>query len=178
MKKLIPVLLVFALLFGFSSCVKYHAEAADVAICYRKDHDGNNVLTEDPIVFTESFRIQTMVKGALNGYEAEGLDPETLPETRTVLIDEKDEFDAAFVACPFEVDLEKEMIVVYVISFTNSRPTVIKKVSFTDGVLSIKMENKRAKWGVKDACMPYQRYVVVKLDKLDVDEVKVDYKIR
>lgn len=178
MKKFALFLLVCALLFSFVSCVRYHAEAEDVAVCYWKDYDGNNVLTEDPIVFTESFRIQTMVKGALNGYEAEGLDPGTLPETRTILIDDQAEFDAAFENCPFEVDLSTEMIVVYTFSFIYSRPTVIKKVSFSDGTLSLKLENKRAKWGVKDACMPYQRYVIIKLDKLDVDEVKVDYKIR
>ena len=178
MKKFALFLLVCALLFSFVSCVRYHAEAEDVAVCYRKDYDGNNVLTEDPIVFTESFRIQTMVKGALNGYEAEGLDPETLPETRTILIVDQDEFDAAFENCPFEVDLSTEMIVVYTLTFINRRETKIKNVSFSDGTLSLELTNKRAKWGVKDACMPYQRYVIIKLDKLDVDEVKVDYKIR
>ena len=94
------------------------------------------------------------------------------------LIDDQAEFDAAFVKCPFDIDLETEMIVVYTLTFINRRETKIKNVSFSDGTLSLELTNKRAKWGANDTCMPYQRYVVVKLDKLDVDEVKVDYKIR
>ena len=118
-----------------------------------------------------------MVSGPWNAY-AEIDDPGALPPSRTILIDDQAEFDAAFVKCPFDIDLENEMIVVYTLTFKNRRETKIKNVSFSDGVLSLELTNKRAKWGAPDTCMPYQRYVVVKLDKRDVDEVKVDYKIR
>lgn len=173
MKKIIPFLLICVLLFTFVSCVRYHAEAVDVAVVVYKTSDGTVVTKHDPIVLTESFRSETAVR--IGNTLPEGVDLDALPETRTILIDDQDEFDAAFENCPFEVDLSTEMIVVYTFSFINSRPTVIKKVSFSDGTLSLKLENKRAKWGVKDACMPYQRYVIVKLDKLDVTEVKVTY---
>ena len=171
MKKIVPILLVCALLLAFSSCGKYHAEATDVAVVFYEAADGTVVAEHDPIVLTESFRSETAVRG-WNSHLDEG---DALPKNRTILIDDQEEFDAAFENCPFDVDLEKEMIVVYTFSFIYSRPTLIKKVSFSDGALSIKLENKRAKWGVKDACTPYQRYVIVKLDKLDVTEVKVTY---
>ena len=118
-----------------------------------------------------------MVSGSWNEY-AEIDDPDSLPSSRTILIDNRAEFDAAFVECPFDFDPETEMIVVYTITAINRREIKIKNVSFSDGVLSLKLTNKRVKWGAKDTCMPYQRYVIIKLDKLDVDEVKVDYKIR
>ena len=118
-----------------------------------------------------------MVSGEWNR-DAGISDPDALPSSRTILIDDQAEFDAAFVKCPFDIDLETEMIVVYTLTFINRRETKIKNVSFSDGTLSLELTNKRAKWGAKDTCMPYQRYVIIKLDKLDVDEVKVDYKIR
>ena len=175
MKKIVPILLACALLLTFVSCVKYHAEVTDASVFYYKDHDGNYVFGQKQPVLTDAFRADTMVRG---GWDAEGVDTDTLPEERTILIDEQAEFDAAFENCPFDVDLENEMIVVYTFSFIYSRPTLIKKVSFSDGTLSLKLESKRAKWGVKDASMPYQRYVIIKLDKLDVTEVKVDYTVR
>lgn len=180
MKKFALFLLVCALLFSFVSCVRYHAEAEDVAVFYYEDRSKNTYvgqgLTEQS-VFQETFLSETMVSGSWNAY-AEIDDPGALPPSRTILIDDQAEFDAAFVKCPFDIDLETEMIVVYTLTFTNRRETKIKNISFSDGVLSLELTNKRAKWGAKDTCMPYQRYVVVKLDKLDVDEVKVDYKIR
>lgn len=176
MKKLIPLLLLCAILFSFVSCVRYHAKAEDVAYSVYERADGTVVTSQTPIVFSESFLAETAVL-TRNTKPEEG-DPEALPKERIILIDEQSEFDAAFVECPFEVDLETEMIVVYTFSFLYSRPTLIKNVSFSDGTLSLELTNKRAKWGAGDTCMPYQRYVVVKLDKLDVDEVKVDYKIR
>ena len=176
MKKLIPLLLLCAILFSFVSCVRYRAEAYDVAYSVFERADGTVVTSQNPIVFSESFLAETEVL-TWNTKPVEG-DPETLPETRIILIDEQSEFDAAFVACPFDVDPETEMVVVYTFSFIYSRPTLIKDVSFSDGVLSLKLANKRARLGVKDACAPFQRYVIIKLDKLDVDDIKVDYKIQ
>ena len=176
MKKFVLFLLTCALLLSFVSCVRYHAKAEDVAYSVYERADGTVVTSQTPIVFSESFLAETAVQ-TWNTKPEEG-DPEALPEERIILIDEQSEFDAAFVECPFEVDLETEMIVVYTFSFIYSRPTLIKNVSFSDGTLSLKLASKRAGWGVKDASMPYQRYVVVKLDKLDVKEIKVDYKIQ
>lgn len=176
MKKILSFFLLFAALFLLASCNKLHATACDVAVDIYKTSDGTVVTKHDPIVLTESFRSETAVR--IGNTLPEDGDLDALPETRTILIDDQDEFDAAFENCPFEVDLSTEMIVVYTFSFIYSRPTVIKKVSFSDGTLSLKLENKRAKWGVKDACMPYQRYVIVKLDKLDVTEVKVTYTVK
>ena len=177
MKKIIPFLLICVLLFTFVSCVRYHAEAVDVAVFHFenqgiKTYVGQGLSEQN--VFQESFLSETMVSGSWNVY-AEINDPDALPSSRTILIDNQTDFDATFADCPVEVDFNSEMIVVYTLTFMTRRETKIKNVSFSDGTLSLKLENKRAKWGVKDACMPYQRYVIVKLDKLDVTEVKVTY---
>ena len=180
MKKFALFLLVCALLFSFVSCVRYHAEAEDVAVFYYEDRSKKTYVGQGltkQSVFQESFLSETMVSGEWNR-DAGISDPGALPSSRTILIDDQAEFDAAFVKCPFDIDLETEMIVVYTLTFINRRETKIKNVSFSDGTLSLELTNKRAKWGAKDTCMPYQRYVIIKLDKLDVDEVKVDYKIR
>ena len=87
MKKFALFLLVCALLFSFVSCVRYHAEAEDVAVFYYEDRSKNTYvgqgLTEQS-VFQESFLSETMVSGEWNR-DAGISDPDALPSSRTIL---------------------------------------------------------------------------------------------
>ena len=180
MKKSIPFLLICVLLFAFVSCVRYHAEAVDVAVFYyekqgKKTYVGQGLSEQN--VFQESFLSETTVSGEWNVY-AEINDPDALPSSRTILIDNQEDFDATFTDCPVEVDFNSEMIVVYTMTSLNRRETKVKKTKIDDGVLSVELYNKHPEKRGGDTCIPYQRYVIVKLDKLDVTEVKVTYTVK
>ncbi|MBP5428403.1 MAG: hypothetical protein J6Z04_03855 [Clostridia bacterium] len=180
MKKILSFFLLFAALFLLASCNKLHATACDVAVFYNEDRSKNTYVGKslsDQSVFRESFLSETTVSGEWNEY-AEINDPDALPSSRTILIDNQEDFDAAFADCPVEVDFDDEMIVVYTTTSVNRRETKVKGTKIDDGVLSVELYNRRPKNRGGDTCLPYQRYVIVKLDRRDVTEVKVDYTFR
>ena len=95
---------------------------------------------------------------------------ENSPRSRSFIITEEAEFKSIFTDCPISVDFDKEMVLLYI--FGNIYPYreyYLKKTSLEDKTLNIyvKLENKN----VCDTTMPFQRCMMVKLDKLDITEV-------
>ena len=70
----------------------------------------------------------------------------------------------------FDIDFDTQMLVVYTFETIYHRNNNLVSLEADEDVLTItyKMEKKS---GVGDASQPYQRWFVVRLDKLDVDSV-------
>ena len=177
MKKSAAVLLVFALLVSLVSCGNpYHATAADADVLFYENPDAPPTAEQDgKPVFSSTFLSDTAIKGWWNDSADRSA---SLPETKTVVIHSPAALDAAFSDCPFDLNFDSEMLVVYTLKMTTRRQTVVKKTDFSDGVFTIHLENKKAKWGAADTCTPYQRYVVIKTDKVDATDVRVVYTVR
>ena len=94
------------------------------------------------------------------------------PKTRTFIITEKEEYDRIFTKSPVEVDFEKEMVILYTCTDVSPREYNLKKMDVNDGVLiaKIKLEHRN----VNDSVMPYQRWFVLVMKKMEIGEVKFE----
>lgn len=136
---------------------KYHAELYSLKYAY---------MTAE---FAESNRTY--------GTYYEDADGETIkdtdsPRTRTHIISNEDEFAAVFINFPADVDLEKQMIVMYMSTVTNNRACELKKLTLDNGELEITFKVQPVKPGIKDTTMPGTRFLAVVMDKADVDSVE------
>ena len=94
------------------------------------------------------------------------------PRTRTHIISNEDEFAAVFINFPADVDLEKQMIVMYMSTVSNNRACRLKKLTLDNGNLEITFKVQPVKPGIKDTTMPGTRFIAVVMDKADVDSVE------
>lgn len=100
---------------------------------------------------------------------------------RIFVIASSEEYNAVFSEnAKINVDFSKEMLIVYTFTAHYTREIRIKGISVKDNecTLNLKMIKPFTFfWGMGDACRPYQRYVVVKMNKVDVEKVNVTLKI-
>ena len=75
------------------------------------------------------------------------------------------------------VDYDREMLLVYTFTAAYVRPIELKELRADSGTLTVilSMEQKRFP-PVADACQPFQRYVILKMDKADVSDAVVTVK--
>lgn len=102
---------------------------------------------------------------------------ENCPEERTFIIDNVQEFEDIFIVTPQEygVDLESRMLIIYSCTAFNVRQVSIKSVSYGSGNLKIKLQTKKPTQAVGDTCQPYQRYMFITMDKLEITTLTVEY---
>ena len=98
-------------------------------------------------------------------------------EKRIFLIDSEQKFGDVFIVTPqeFGIDFESQMLVIYTCTAENVRKVSVKSVSYASGSLNIKLQTKKPTQPVGDTCQPYQRYMFVTMDKLEVTTVAVEY---
>ncbi len=164
LKSLFRILaIIFILAFATAAIVacsgdvnKYHAELYSIGYADLNDE------------FLESNRTY--------GTYYEGADGKTIkdtdsPRTRTRIIGNEDEFAAVFINFPADVDLEKQMIVMYMSTVSNNRACRLKKLTLDNGKLEITFKVQPVKPGIMDSTMPGTRFIAVVMDKADVDSV-------
>ena len=100
----------------------------------------------------------------------------TLPTDRETLILTQEAFNKAFNnTSNINVDFSRQMVVIYTYTAINQRSISLKEIDYDrkDGSLDIDLRIKRTtKRG--DTCEPYQRFLVVVMDKLSVVDLDVD----
>jgi hypothetical protein len=94
---------------------------------------------------------------------------ETLPRFRTFIITEQARMDEVFSVCP-DIDFEKEMVAMYFYTSVYRRERKIKSITLDNK--NLKIEFKIAENEANDASMPLTRFLVIKMDKLDIDTVE------
>lgn len=109
------------------------------------------------------------------------LNDPSYPKERIFVITSSEEYDAIFSEnANINVDFSKEMLIVYTFTAQYTREIRINGISIKDNecTLSLKMIKPFTFfWLIGDHAMPYQRYVVVKMNKVDVKKVNVTLKI-
>ena len=132
--------------------------------------------------FKESFLKENMTLGAY--YENENYDPmdpngneylkdNTSPQNRTFVVTEQSQLDEMFEVFQFPIDFETKMLIVYIYTDCYLRAQMLESVRMEEDTLKIEFKIKPGKWGYNDARQPYQRTLVVELDRLDVETVSV-----
>lgn len=140
------LIMIFSLLTGCSN-IKYNAQLFDSATDWIKEDFINDNLV---------------------GYSENS----SYPTERVFVVKNQEEYEEIFLESidDFDVDFDTQMLVVYTFETIYHRNINLVSLEVNEDVLSItyKMEKKS---GVGDASQPYQRWFVVRLDKLDVDSV-------
>ena len=126
------------------------------------------VIDLSSLTFREDFLKANRTYGA--HYENGGYD-QTLPEFRTFVITEKAKLDEVFSVCP-KIDFIKEMVVMYAYTSEYGHKRRIKNITLDNKTLKIKFKIAEGLPGFSDASMPITRFLVIKMDKLDIDTVE------
>lgn len=116
------------------------------------------------------FRDEFLTAAALKDYSvAESSD---LPSEFSAIIRDKAAYDATFTSdAQIEVDFEKQILVVYTYMAVNRREIKVDDVTMNNDVLSIRLKVVDPfrilffRFFGADTCAPYQRFVVLRLDK-------------
>ena len=156
MKRVLSGLLLVMIIFLATSC-KYGAKIVDSGMVFR---DG--VLNAN------------MTYGAyyIDEGSEEYLYDESSPKTRTYVLKEETKSQEMFSEFP-HVDFKKEMVLVHFYTDVYSRERKIKSVEVgEDKILRIVFKLKSA-WGKKDASMPQQKVLVIKMNKLDINSAEI-----
>ena len=140
------LIMIFSLLMGCSN-IKYNAQLFD---------------------FTTDWIKEEFINDNLVGYSENS----AYPTERVFIVKNQEEYDEIFNESidDFDIDFGTQMLVVYTFETIYHRDNHLVSLEADEDVLNItyKMEKKN---GVGDASQPYQRWFVVRLDKLDVDSV-------
>ena len=139
--------------------------------CGKIDH--NAIIIADGITYQEEWLDNNHVYGAYDENGEEKYDENT-PKSRTYILKNQDELDEVFSEFS-EIDFEKEMVLVYCYRTIYIRKQVLEKVVLDGNVLNVEFNVVKGKIGHADASAPHRRILVVKLDKLDIEEVKITY---
>ena len=160
-----------------------HADANTYLLYHDEEMDS------DFKTFRESFIRDSLIDGPWVA-KMEGVDRCKLPGTRTILVDSQAEYDAAFVTpprgreydveyvfCVPDADFDREIIVIYTEPSFDDDWSVVKKSSVEDGVLKIELEKEKPKKirgaSQEDDYQPFQRYVIIRLDRTEFDKIEV-----
>ena len=111
-------------------------------------------------------------------YETGGVSPDSkeLPREYTILVKTQEEFDQILKDSSIECDFEQEMLVVH--TFTTiagvNQNSELKSIRLKGNKLIIKCRMERLK-GYYNAAIPWQKWVAIKMKKVDVESVEVQF---
>ena len=97
---------------------------------------------------------------------------ENYPESRSFIITDRKSFEEIMIEefKEFEVDFDKEMLLVYTFTTEYVLPAKIADVELNDKTLTVNY-NIQLITGAGSARRPFQRWFIVKLNKLDIISV-------
>jgi len=131
-----------------------------------------------PFEFREDFLKANRTYGALYwneighpGYAQSYEWDETSPEFRTFIIAEKTRMDEVFSVYP-GIDFKKEMVIVHLYTSSSTRETKITNITLNNKILKIEFKRAKGKPFHKDESSPRTVFLVLRMDKLDIDTVE------
>lgn len=147
---LIAIVLSFSLV-GCSAELPYHPEFYDNAASWIR----------------EDFQAENPVGGV--DPDAEGAE---LPKSRVFIVSDEAEYQKIFLddVAELDADLSEKMLIVYTFSTEYVRPAKLTGLQFSGGVLTVNYKINLIP-GTGSAVKPFQRWFVLKLDKLGLSSV-------
>lgn len=161
MRRLYSISLLLVIFMGiFSGCSKIQYEAEML----------NDNASE---IINQSFYEQNFTYGAYYNSNTSLQDP-SFPSSRTFVIKTQEECDDIIVFnANLNVDFASEIIIVYTYTSDYVRDIKIDDIQVFEQNLNIELSLSKASNGVGDAVQPFQRYVVLKMKKIDFATVDV-----
>lgn len=125
----------------------------------------------------EDFRSNNRISGV---YYQDGNYVTATEKERTFFVNSAEEYATIFAEnnTELKVDFEKDMLIVYTFSIEYRLPVEISDINLADKTLSVnyKIKFPATDENVGNACQPYQRWAVLKMDKSDIDSAEFKYK--
>ena len=163
MKKLICVL-VFVVLIAclFAGCAK---------------NDNNAVILNDNAseFIREDFYSENHTRGAI--YDDGASADLSYPNSRYFIVRNQEDYDRIFTSdADFKVNFTSEMLVVYTYTSIYVREIEIKESKTEADRLNMVLATKKPSALVADACQPFQRYVIIKVEAQDIStaDIRID----
>lgn len=152
----ITLMLTFALLICLTGCKK--------TIPY------NARIINDDYEFNEEFIINNKTFGA-DSKDGHYIDDDTFPKGRMIIINDETSFHKAFKSFK-DIDFNKEMIVMHAFTTASNSEYELKNIKHNEKKLTIEYITKKTN-GINppNASKPDTKWLIVKLDSLDIDEV-------
>lgn len=159
MKKIVSIIMMMTacllILSGCTNISKYHAELFDnIGEYVNEEFLKENTLAEDVNDFFDA----TVVKKRLFTVKTE-------KEMQRIF---NESFDP-------KIDFDSQILIVYT-CFTNSpKERALDKINFSNSELEIVLKDKDEidRWALS-SCEPYQRWIAVKIDKVEFDSVEFE----
>lgn len=135
--------------------------------CDDADIPYNAVLYDDAGEWINiEFKAANATAGVIPGDDA-------LPKSRAWLIATPADYDGMLMGTPFNCDFDNQMLVLYTFTTAYVRTVKLTKASKNDSVLDIEFEMVKPKGTGGGAVRDYQRWLLIKLDKIEVDSANV-----
>lgn len=98
------------------------------------------------------------------------------PRDYTFIVDSQKEYDEIFISGidELDVDFDKKMIIVHTFTDSNVYDYWVKRAYIQRGTLKIDYVHKMSLLPVGDTCGPYQRWFVIKLNKINIEHVEYE----
>lgn len=157
------VLLVFILLLNF------------VLISCRSNHYNVLIDNDAKSFFKDEFLDENRVKGIYYKNEEGEYDYwDEGPNNILIVVYNKETLNEITNNYNKEIDFEKKVVLIYIFNdIYPSRDYYYRSSNLTENKLSIDIKIKSAKRGIGDASSPYQRVLLITLDKIDGIEYEV-----
>lgn len=118
----------------------------------------------------DEFYEDNLTYGSFSNALGDYVEDETYPPYRIKIIVDKNEFDKVFKEFPVEVDFGKSMIIMHCFTTAAGSPYEIKSIVLDEQALIINYKNSTSKKPTApNASKPLSKWVLVKLDKLDIN---------
>lgn len=103
-------------------------------------------------------------------YGEDNIADDSNPRSRTIIIKNQEDFDVIFVnSIEYDVNFDSEMLLVYTFTSLFNRTIKINNVKQSNDILKIGLEMNKG-------TRPFQRFVLIKLDKLEITTVEISEK--
>ena len=161
MKKIMISFFIFLSIFVVTGCSNknlYHAKVIN-----------------DNYEFNEDFVMNNKTFGA-HSNDGHYIKDEDVPKERMIIINNESDFKYAFKKFE-ETDMNKEMIVMHAFTTAGNSEYEVVNIKISEKKLIVEYTNKKHRLEEPNASMPDTKWVIVKMDKLDVDCVDFVYLI-
>lgn len=155
--RLLAVVLFFMLLSG----------CGDVKVPYHAVMYGN--LNETGQYLKSDFYESNLTYGSYSTVQEDYIQDENIPISLTKIIKTEDAYDRVFKEFPAEVDFEKSMILMYCFTTVSNNTYDIKHISVVGKNIMIRYTLVKSKKPLPNASVPLTKWLIVILDKLDIE---------
>jgi len=117
----------------------------------------------------DDFYEENLTYGSWSSIKKDYVKDESVPQYRTLIITGQNQLDEIFKEFPTEIYFDKDMVLMHCFTTASSSEYEIANITLNDQTLCIRYKHPVSKGRTPpNASMPLTKWVVVKMDKLDI----------